>query len=152
MYGKEYTNSQIDTGMRGPDKRKIYSNPTIEQLKRRLAFCTTVTRCVSSLCCRVPAGPGTFGWEDAPKKGPSFAMLRHTIDETLGCHALAYYFVPALQLLCHALDRCLRTNKHDRTLRPVALGIGCRLAMSVEGSMGGGQTSDLLPLPLVAWF
>ena len=39
----DYTNSRVDTGVRGADGRKISSNPTIEELKRKLKFCTRVT-------------------------------------------------------------------------------------------------------------
>ena len=34
----------MDTGVRGADGRKISSNPTIEELKCKLKFCTRVTR------------------------------------------------------------------------------------------------------------
>ena len=32
----DYTNSRVDTGVRGADGRKISSNPTIEELKRKV--------------------------------------------------------------------------------------------------------------------
>jgi GTPase SAR1 family protein len=44
IYGDDYTSSTIDTGQRHPDGRKKYVNPSVEQLKRKLAFCTRVTQ------------------------------------------------------------------------------------------------------------
>ena len=87
IFGDDFTQSKIDSGQRLPGGQKKYVNPSVEQLKRKLALYTRVTRVcgtTQTVTATVPAAASTARCASRKRTSPlggrpcAFQPLRRT--------------------------------------------------------------------------